>query len=546
MKILIEILGVLHCLGSVWGQGLEFYVSNDSGSDSWDGTSETNVDGSDVGPWRTLSHAIHQVRQIRPDPPTASDKVTISMLPGRYFLSTPLDMDERDSYITIRALYEEETSISGGVVLDGDWSEEEGGVRTTTFEGSCGEAFVGSLRLVPARSPNTNKAIDYNMNIAHPSYHTIKDLLVETADCTRNATGNQDDCPDENRLGFVYKDEFDPNWEHLQQTKILVFHSWVAEYAKVQNLTEENGVSKVFFEKELQKAPIGTYIASGWRYIIYNNKAILDIPGEYVCVDNGDDTSTFSYIHPDMPELEEISVVMSQLTQTVVLNQVNNVRLQGIKFEHSSSNGVDGYPQGDEAALRIVSSQHVVVEDCQFSSTGMVGMYVVDSSNVHVTKSVFTDIGGHGLMVHYDDFDMVGLTYDVTVDNNLFDGCGISSFWQCHCIQMGGESNMTVRSNEVTNVPNSAIAIRGLMHGADYWEDNGVTDPTRDDYIFHVEYNKIYNYGLGILTDFGGVMLSESCLTGEIIHHIINMKPIHNRPQRKWPLDGLLPTRLGT
>ena len=76
MKLIATfILTVFLCLAFAFGQASEFYVSNNDGSDSWDGTSETNVDGSDVGPWKTLSHAIEEIRKIRPIPPTASDRV---------------------------------------------------------------------------------------------------------------------------------------------------------------------------------------------------------------------------------------------------------------------------------------------------------------------------------------------------------------------------------------------------------------------------------------------------------------------------------------
>ena len=121
MKESISILILLcHLLSNVSGQGLEFFVSINDGSDSWDGTSEINIDGSDVGPWRTLNHAIEEIRKIRPNPPSATDHVTISMLPGKYFQTSQLDMDGRDSFITMRALYEEETAISGGFVLNGE------------------------------------------------------------------------------------------------------------------------------------------------------------------------------------------------------------------------------------------------------------------------------------------------------------------------------------------------------------------------------------------------------------------------------------------
>ena len=68
---------------------------------------------------------------------------------------------------------------------------------------------------------------------------------------------------------------------------------------------------------------------------------------------------------------------------------------------------------------------------------------------------------------------------------------------------------MTIRNNDITNVPYTPIAVRGLLHEESYWEDNGVTEPTRDDYVFHIEYNNIYDYGLGILSDFGAVYLGE-------------------------------------
>ena len=49
-----------------------------------------------------------------------------------------------------------------------------------------------------------------------------------------------------------------------------------------------------------------------------------------------------------------------------------------------------------------------------------------------------------------------------------------------------------------------------MPHGDQYWEDNGVTEPTRDDYVFHIEFNYINDYGNGILNDFGGVYIGIS------------------------------------
>ena len=133
MKLLQGIASLsLICAANVSGQSLEFFVSND-GSDSWDGTSETNVDGSDVGPWKTLHHAVEEIRRLRPNPPTSDDHAIISVLPGKHVLPSELDLNERDSHLTIRALYDEETAISGALYLNGEWTQD-GDVMTTTFQ----------------------------------------------------------------------------------------------------------------------------------------------------------------------------------------------------------------------------------------------------------------------------------------------------------------------------------------------------------------------------------------------------------------------------
>ena len=97
MRLGIASMFLMHlCLENVSGQSLEFYVSV-AGSDSWDGTSETNVDGSDVGPWLTLNHALDELRQIRPNPPTAGDRATIFLLPGTHFLTSTIETNDREA-----------------------------------------------------------------------------------------------------------------------------------------------------------------------------------------------------------------------------------------------------------------------------------------------------------------------------------------------------------------------------------------------------------------------------------------------------------------
>ena len=79
---------------------------------------------------------------------------------------------------------------------------------------------------------------------------------METATCIRGATAFSQDCPDDNKMGFVFNDEFSSGWSHLDQTRVLVFHSWIAEYATVGSISGD----EVFFQEPLSHAPIGKVV----------------------------------------------------------------------------------------------------------------------------------------------------------------------------------------------------------------------------------------------------------------------------------------------
>ena len=96
------------------------------------------------------------------------------------------------------------------------------------------------------------------------------------------------------------------------------------------------------------------------------------------------------------------------------------------------------------------------------------------------------------------------------IDNNNFSGCGVSNLWQPNCVKVAGFNNITVRNNDIQKVAYAAIKITGYYNrGGNYWEDNGVIEPTRDDYVIHIEYNYIQNYGLGILNDMGAIYIRK-------------------------------------
>ena len=68
-KVPLASLILLHYLAAASAE-YDYFVSVE-GSDLWDGTSESHVEGTDVGPWQTLNHAVQEIRKVRPNPPTS-------------------------------------------------------------------------------------------------------------------------------------------------------------------------------------------------------------------------------------------------------------------------------------------------------------------------------------------------------------------------------------------------------------------------------------------------------------------------------------------
>ena len=291
--------------------------------------------------------------------------------------------------------------------------------------------------MLSARSPNIK--VKKYQNVALEPYHYISELLLESDTCKRQSNSfSQSGCPEINRHGFIFKDGLSPNWNHLDQTRLLIFHSWIAEYVEVANVTDlGNGLNQVMFKNPLKHAKIGEWNKpSKWRFLPFNNLGMLDEPGEYVCVQENNE-AIFTYI-----PINNDKLTFSNLKVMISMNQVSNFKFHGIKFKHSSSLGKDGYGWGSEAAVKFFNSQDIDVENCEFSQIGTTGLWFRGTRRINIQNNNFLDIGYHGIQSMYKSYSEV--QEDVKIKNNLFNGCGISNFWQPACVLIEGSKNIEV------------------------------------------------------------------------------------------------------
>ena len=306
---------------------------------------------------------MQRIRNLRNsnNPPSAENTATIHVSGDVHYLHQKLSLDARDKFLTIKNYQNEKVVISGGVPLDLEW-QQNGDILTGQFQGTCGEMYYGDYRMMKARSPNIG---DYGVNkhYATGPYHKVAGFLVENDDCKMETNHFSQNCPEENKNGFYLNDEMSPDWEHLDQTQVLIYHSWIAEYARVANVTTEvDGRNKVLFQEPLGHAPVGQWIKSGaLRYLVVNNIAVLDMPGEYVCVQEAEDLAVISWIPPDGVE-DDVTPVMTKLEIIIQATSVENLSIKGLQFHHTSYNGLDNNYNYQDGAVVIRKSNGINIK----------------------------------------------------------------------------------------------------------------------------------------------------------------------------------------
>ena len=145
------------------------------------------------------------------------------------------------------------------------------------------------------------------------------------------------------------------------------------------------------FQEPLGHAPVGTWITSGdLRYLVVNNLALLDQPGEFVCLQRGA-RAELAWIPPAgaSPHLP----VVARLERLLELRQTESVTLQGLQLQHATYRGLDDHMNFFNSALLVTGGNDITIVDCAVSHTEMTGLFISGVSNLLVESNVFTDIG---------------------------------------------------------------------------------------------------------------------------------------------------------
>ena len=93
-----------------------------------------------------------------------------------------------------------------------------------------------------------------------------------------------------------------------------------------------------------------------WSFeVSCRNIAVLDVPGEYVCVQEAEDLAVISWIAPDGVE-DDVTPVMTKLEIIIQAVGTEQINIEGLQFHHTTYNGLDNKQNFQHAAVVVRQS----------------------------------------------------------------------------------------------------------------------------------------------------------------------------------------------
>lgn len=348
-----------------------FYISPEGNDDN---------DGSQEAPFLTLRKAQEAVREASEN---QNGDIAVVLREGVYTLGTQLAFDEKDSgkngYDIVWMSYPGElVRISGAEQITG-WKETENNIWTAKTELSD----IDSLYINDVRANIANSGVE------------PKDLLYYDA---------------ENNCVVVHAEDA----EGITGGSILLYQDWQTHIMNIASVTgvEDNPTATqlVFTENggELfYKAGSVDLRNECTKYILQNDKSLLDEPGEYYY---DKEAKTLYYIPragEDMAEAEVYAPALNGLVKiqgSATDSHVHNLVFRGLVFEYSGF----AIKSADGDFIEYQASHHHVRDNGTSHPdmdvpTGTI--HIQNADNISIERSVIRHSGGNGVNFYHSVYE---------------------------------------------------------------------------------------------------------------------------------------------
>lgn len=456
-----------------------------------------------VPPGRSIAAAIVSVRNTTVN--------TIVLGPGTHYLQDPLELTAADSGLVLRG--SPGAVIDGGVALapftarpDGIW-ETPLPAALAKSKGGLSALYVNGARRLRARAPNA---------IGPPPW-TFPSLFGDAATlhakapfmpCSKPAFGS---CPAVDATGF-FADTNENGWPvnassgGIDGALIAFAQAWLWDWARVESFNASDG--NLTFAAPIRD-PVGEYgttrdTPSGGRFFFEDARALLDAPGEFyvdvvanavLYVPLADETP--ESVIAVMPNLVHLWSAAGSSSAPVADLLLENVTLQN--FGEGGSDARLGYWAYTAAVVIGPYANNITLRNVTIAG-GVANGVGIDSTvnGVTLDRITITDVGGKG----------VGAIGDLTAAERTVTGFLMANSTVSHvgyvftgdaCAVSPVGGGARVINNDLSDSTYSGVSMQG------------VGGPSRAlAPRLEIAYNRIWNFGQGIISDFGGVYISSA------------------------------------
>lgn len=474
--------------------------------------SDTNA-GTLQNPLKTPEAAKEMAKTI------VTDKtVTVWFREGTYSIEKTLEFNSEDkSNIIYRSYPDEKVVFSGAKKIGGSWQE-------TQINGVA--AFVTDMP-VESEDDYFRSLFKDGKRLSRPNYP--KEGVFKVADPKKDEAVLPEYAPDFFTHSLVFyaytKDLLD--FENPGDVDIRLMHFWCDELMPIHSVDTETGRIETI-------KPSSMTIRVDDNFVCENVKEALSLPGEWYL----DRSEEKLYYIPEQGDTVENTVLYAGVTeQLIAVNGAENISFQGINFENTDWNHVNGmgfagefdkthplyknmkyesvHPQAafeTPAAIYVSASSGINFTDCRFENISYTAVKFENASkNCNITSCMFNEIGANAVFIH-GDFIVPATTRNINVTD-----CHISRYGRIFNNAIGilltHATDCDLTRNEIHDGWYTGISV-GWNWG---YSDN----PTNN---INISNNLIYNIGNGWLSDMGGIytlgIQPDTVISGNVIYNV--------------------------
>lgn len=483
VAFIISIILPSHTLFSQQNTKVKIYISP-HGNDSWSGKIPKPNQSFTNGPFRSFERAVAAIKSIKAN--TVLSSIDVIIRKGNYSIEKSIVLDSsiagnKNAAITFKNYPGEEVHLMGGREIKGftKVTDAQARLRLPTiysdsiYQVNLNDFGISDFGHITNRGGPGMELYFNNQRMQLARWPNDGFTKIVTVPQTGELVhaGNPNDQRDagintgKHYGRFRYEGDEPAKWSDPESISLFGFwvHDWHDEYLSIQKIDTTT--------KEITiKPPHSVYgYHHGQKYYAINVLEELDKPGEWYINRN----TGMLYLWPTSP-INESPAFVSVLNKPIMqLNNTEGIKIEGIHFEFSRSNGII-----------INGGSNNLIGGCTFKNLGAIAIIMRGGKRNGVQSCDIYDISAGGIVLDGGNRLTLDPGNSFATNNHIHH---FGKWLKTHQagITIRGMANR-IANNLIHDGPNSGIMLSGNAHIIEYNDLHSLAQETEDAGAFYM------------------------------------------------------------